>query len=107
MDGSFRVRRYRLHYIGIPLSARTATAPGSVTEHVFIAVIVMISQRLSLRRVISNHSKVILNQIENLCKLIFGPNEHEFYRFRTMRDICLALDKSIESRTTIPRFLQI
>ena len=67
----------------------------------------MISQRLSLRRVISNHSKVILNQIENLCKLILGPNKHEFYRFQTMRDICLALDKSIESRTTIPSFLQI
>ena len=62
MDGSFRVRRYSLHYIGIPLSARTGTAPRSVTEHVFIVVIVMISQRLCLRRVISNHSKVILNQ---------------------------------------------
>ena len=107
MDGSFRVRRYNLHYIGILLSARTGTAPGSVTQHVFIVVIVMISERLSLRRVISNHSKVILNQIENLCQLTFGPNQHEFYRFRTMRDICLELNKSIESCTTIPRFLQI
>ena len=107
MDGSFQVRRYRLHYIGIPLSARTGTALGSVTQHVFIVVIVMISQRLSLRRVISNHSKVIFNQIENLCQLIFGPNQHDFYRFRTMRDVCLGLDKSIESRTMIPRFLQI
>ena len=67
-----QVHRYRLHYIAIPLSARIEIAPRGVTEHVFIVIKVMIIQCLSLRNTISNHSRVILNQIETLCQVNVG-----------------------------------
>lgn len=47
-------------------------APGGSTEHVCIVVKVLISQCLSLRTGNSNHRKVILNQIEDLCQIILG-----------------------------------
>lgn len=94
---------------GISLSTRTGIAPGGVTEHYCLLIIVIISPYLRLCGAISTS---LMNQQNNLklrptlWRAMLGQLEKLYCLLESVQDVYLGLNLSNGSHTRIPRILQ-